>query len=787
MAKKPSGAKPGTVVGGKVKLAVENLVDDITPHLTTPLGDAPFVLVDREVGRKLPIDVKQVTFTLAGKAQVHAFNSADDEDPDGILGNERKQNDKPSILKDPLNLRPQIPFDGSDAWLKYRVEAGAKGKAEKELEKDLKFGFSVEAEAGLAFSDYRRHKRSETVGRAVLGLPSGQKPTGDLLSPRLVLFPKDVRALGEGDALAMQARGKIGASVTLSWSDIFSSQISGLGELIDAGDVFRIKVGASASVSVKVSIEDDYLLIFSRAGEGRLRVALRKASERLAGATIGFRIEAGLEDPKAVEGVLTEAIEGLLSQKKGAIDKLLEATSLSPTQEKLLDAILDRLGINNPLESAQDKLKALKKRWSEFEDKVKKAITKAAETKASLSVEYEYSRVATHTSVLQATFDEGRLGHYHGDLLKGRFARLLADAENGDDVMLETFLNERSVVRTRSLGITLGIGKWSLSGKDTKRLISIRRHDPVADRTQIAYQGTRSYTARVVSDSLTWTTDVQAFMPAFSRGADAGADEFRYAFSLIAEWEGKTSGDDIPTYVDQAQLWRSVTAGEADRVAEELHQEIGGRKAKVVCQLTFGQKLLEAAVTHLEFSDDRRFGLALGAAMPWTEGFPPVRQNLFLRRALYGPLWEAYLANDQIGPSDLAAHAGRVFREHDFKDLARFEQDLWTASETTTIAGLARLNGHTRREWRAFCRGMASLRTAIRSGASHTAIADSYGNIQALFAQWHHIRALGVFLLDLVAGMPQLPSAIESSMTVSYTKGGRDESIVYGVARGDNA
>ncbi|TDI35032.1 MAG: hypothetical protein E2P02_28555 [Acidobacteria bacterium] len=761
-------------------IPVIDLAKKVLPYADKKLGEAPFEIVDSSTSQKIPIGIDNVTFTINGGVALHVFNSVDDKDPDGVIGSDTKNEEK--SVKSGLDLKPQIPFDGKKAWLKYRVEAGAKGKASFELEKDLKFGFSVEAEKGIAFSDYRRHDRNETVGKAVLGVSSADD--GDLLSPRLLLFRKHVEALEPGDALAMTVRGKLGAKVTLSWSDVIASQVNLLGRLIDGGEVFNIKVGASATVSFQVSVEDDYVLIFTRASGTDLRVALKKANKKSLSGSLGITVGAEFEDSKAVEKVLKNFVEGLIKDKIDVVDKLLAASNLNKKQLETLKAVFDRIGENTPLEEIAKRRAELKKHWETFKTTVAKTIKEVATAKASISFAYEYSRVETDTSVLQARFNQSRLPRYHTDLIRGDLTGVLNDATAGNGVTLEAYLNEKSVVRTRSYGLTLGLGKWSFSGKDVRKLIEIKRENAQGLK-QISFQGTRSYEQDMAGEKLTWTTDFQASMPKFSATKDPKASEFAYAFSLIAEWDGKTSDGDLRRYVDHAVLWRAVTPGESDSVKAELAQAIGGKQANVVCQLNFPTEVLEPVLAKANFSDAQLFGTALGAAMFPTDLFPAIRQNLALRRNWYGPLWQHYLEADGMTPAQLASAAAARF-QHDYILLARHEAEHWKTARTTTIAGLADLNSRTRQQWRSFGAGLVALREAIKGGQSYEKIEACYGDIQELFAQWHHVRALGAYLRYLIERDPHLPKKVESSMTVKYKKAGKDETIVYGVSQGKN-
>src|SRR5215204_5018809 len=61
------------------------------------------------------------SFDAEGNALIHVFNSADDKDEDGVIGTPPTQADEWQ-----LRMPPQITFDASQAWLRYRFKAGVK-------------------------------------------------------------------------------------------------------------------------------------------------------------------------------------------------------------------------------------------------------------------------------------------------------------------------------------------------------------------------------------------------------------------------------------------------------------------------------------------------------------------------------------------------------------------------------------------------------------------------------------------------------------------------------------
>ncbi|HWC77669.1 MAG TPA: hypothetical protein VG778_09410, partial [Blastocatellia bacterium] len=103
---------------------------DPSPSLPNkPLNSAEVgvELVGGTVGYEVEPELGVIRFSLAasGNASISAFNSPDDEDPDGVLGLPVKE-------ETPLGsgiLPPQVQLSGERAWVKFRFSARAEAGA----------------------------------------------------------------------------------------------------------------------------------------------------------------------------------------------------------------------------------------------------------------------------------------------------------------------------------------------------------------------------------------------------------------------------------------------------------------------------------------------------------------------------------------------------------------------------------------------------------------------------------------------------------------------------------
>ena len=144
---------------------------------------------------------------MHGSLGLRAFNSPDDADEDGILG-------EPADALPLDGLPPQITLAPDVAYLKYRAAAGIKAAAAGKTVADL--GFTIDTEIGLVLADYHRHTRTVTTRDAFLE---------DITQLRTSLRVDDVVGLQPGEAVSQQVVGRLSATVELSWSDVFMGAI----------------------------------------------------------------------------------------------------------------------------------------------------------------------------------------------------------------------------------------------------------------------------------------------------------------------------------------------------------------------------------------------------------------------------------------------------------------------------------------------------------------------------------------------------------------------------------
>ena len=704
-----------------------------------------------------------LSVNLHGTLSLHAFNSPDDKDDDGILG--EAATDLPVDT-----LPPQVQLTSDTAYLKYRAQAGIKAAAEGTTLGSL--GFAIEGGIDLILADYHRHPRTTGTREAVLD---------DIRRLRTSLRLADVLELEPGEAVSQQVVGRLSAAVEVSWSDVFMGPIGPLARLAGPGASVLVKVSAGASVKASVSLSDDFLLVFSRVNDQRWRVGLRKARTREAALGLEAGVSVEFADPAQIEAILGAALEGVIGEAVSKVDAILAKATLeelSPAQRKVAAFLIERLG----LDQAVSTLDTIRAKIDEIRKTIKKTIEDVAAAKVKLGFVYQYRRMRQDTTVAQCTVTRAGLTRHHPNVVRGRFAELFAEAATGvGGSVLEHYLYQTTVKSERSWGFTLSIGKWiTVGGRDRKTLLRVDRRSATG-KVQRAFVGTRGY-REVGQDQDRWSADLSASMPGYSRAPVPLVSEFEsgVAFNWF-EIAKKLDDDTLSQWLDVGVLWGAIAESDTARLRDSLTDGLK-KRCSVVAQVAFPHEAFSILRTRIAAAGVKEFGAYLGAAMPWSR--EPGRQSVMLRRKLYGPLWEAYLSNsdnEHRSGRDFARMARRHLASQGFDDLANMEH-LYAGTtrphDGNVFCGLIDLNPHTIQNCRDFFNGVKRLNLDVLSGApDNGAMARVFEEMENLWRQSHHVRAVGAYLCDIARSTGVL-THVSRSLAITVGVGAPTEQVI---------
>ena len=677
-----------------------------------------------------------VSVSAGGTGDLSAFNSPDQEDPDGLLSAEEEE-DLERLLQ------PQLRLDASSTWMKYAIEAelGAGGGVSLD-----ELGFSFQLDRKLRLLDYRRHARDNIAIGTILS---------DISFPRVALHSDHVLALRPGECLAMQFVGTVGASIEISWSDIFASQFGNLGSLFATDDVVALKLSAGLTLSAAVSIEDDFILAFSRIDDDRLRVAVRKAKRRRTDLAADASVTVGFADSGQVEAALHEIVEAAVGAPYGQIRDLLRSSidALSSRQTKLLLLVLKALGMDPAVPEGVAELRGVleevDRRLDDIEAELDEKIREIASLKLRAGFRYEYNRISTKASLVQALFANAEVSAHHADLIRGKIGGVLAAIQEGrEGIELESYLRRERLETARSWGFTLGFGPWALYGKDRDAVSQIVDEDE-RGRQRIAYNGLRSYEGKWFNEAFEFSMDFRADMRAFAAAETPTMSEFELGLVLTWERREELTDKSISELLDAGAVWGVCSPDDFDDLRERLQASIG-EDCDITVQMSLPHEVFVAMLPNLGAAQLADFAPAYGAAMPWMEQYPG-RGDAKVRRELYEPLWRGYFEDPSKRPRDLAASAVNRFERMPppHRQLLELER-AYDTQQWATFAGLAKMNSKMIEHLEDFNIGMRGLAIAVNDDvASPGVVETAFRDIKEMAKQSHNVRSLGAYLAQL--------------------------------------
>lgn len=746
------------------KLDLGDLGLHLADHASRRLGDPELpdsTLLKRSLERDVSIVRDDLSFTVGGEVAIDVFNAPGDEDPAGVFGPPPDGPPKPTKFE----LRTPIHFAADSAWLAYRTSASVEASGGF---KAAKFGFASEADgaASILFHDYRRHNAEDLVGSAV---------ARDLATPRFVISAADVRALSPGEALALEVNGKLSATLSLKWSDVFTGNIGALSGLLAPGEDFGVKVGARLRASFKVGIEDHFLVVFSRRKPGEIQVAVRKSDRHRFGVRAAARVSVRFANRAQIEEALGAAIEALLGEPLKQIRAILAkpgVRDLDPRERAAAERLVDRMG----LEGRRLRLEALRRKVEQIEAEAAELIAKMAKQQVRFAVDFDYSRTRTDEALIEASFDEKRLGGrfdaLHRAMLGGDFERVLEDGASraASGVTLRRFLQQETVKRRKSWGVSLDIGDFlRVGGKARSYVRETMRRDRRLDLSRFSFTALEGYAGKWGRETCEWKTTLTAKSRDWTPGEAPTADALDYSLGFLVRYgKRRLSGRDAGRLVDLAVLWGSVTPGGAPAARERLERVARDRgNVKISFQLGFRKSTIGILLALLARCDARGTGLALARAVPRVAG-EPGRDTPVVRQLLYGAIWRRYLEDPSLSAGDLAAAAAEAARWEGHAGLAGFERRM---RHWWTVGDLARKNGETRERWADLACGAARLQDAISEGGPHTEVREAARLLSRGWEHAFHQRALGVYLVEAVRAHPHLWGAVNRSLRIEYGEG----------------
>ncbi|MEM8929804.1 MAG: amidohydrolase family protein [Acidobacteriota bacterium] len=723
-----------------------------------------------------------VSFDAAAELQVKTFHDADQTDIDAIL--RPPPADQPMSDFERRRLgRPVgnlIPFMEDRAWLKARFDAKVQG--------DLSTSsglaaLEVDGEKSVVLTDYRAHDRNTSLFDAV---------RETFRRPRFALDRDDVLRLGDGDAVSLATRGRIGGELTLSWADVFTSGLDQLTEALGSTIPIRLSVDVGASVSAGLEVQDDFRVVFARR-EQRTRVSVSKIKSTGKSAKIELTGGVQFSDPDQLADVLDQLVAQRLGQAQDRIERFLGLEAVESDAERntlgQLEAALNEQG----LDAVQGAIKSLR-------DTVETTIETIVKTRLSLGFSYHYEHLETEAVVFDADLSDRIVEQLHHEIVDGDLTGVLDRFHRGatEEINLHQFLRLRETERSASWGFHLG----SLGDRRKRKTVFAESVD-IRGAKKLAFFGLDTYTSKTgwpdvrrgkfATAKWSWQVDLNAEMSAF-RPAPKASD-FTFSLGFQTHWEDRFSKKRLGEWLDQARLWRAVDpAIELDAIVAAF-EPLDHQNVRAEVEILFDHEILR----HLLHgplakapTDDARRALeagALAAALPYRD--ESARRTPAKRREHFTTLWKAYLTEEaNLSFANLrgleraerwAGFAAQLLDQAGLGDAASTERNFRPNRQNLnvfpwTIGGRLFLDGGPHDALASARRGLAMLRDVLPNPHENDKIADPNLEAEAVeeifdeltefwSEQTHYLRAAGALLAD-AAQETGLLDKVRSSFTI---------------------
>lgn len=705
---------------------------------------------------------------LAGARLYVLNNPAKDSDEMRVLGHGK-------VKEDDANLDHQIDFTDNGAWAKYEIEAGLSASAGGNLVADI-LNLKGQASKRVLLYDYHHHSDRKTKVQDAIA--------EDLQSFRFAVHEGSLDALEAQEAIAYRVPGRLSLTLEASFTDAFIANLGGLLNFLKVGGLIGLKVSAGAVLKFSVELSDDFILILTKASNGNLRLAAKKAKQSKLGIGGSLGVSAKLVDTSdnqdALEKLIEEVIGALGDAALEKIEGLLakaDFDNLNEDEQSLLERLIERFGLGEEAKRAE-KFKEL---WGKLADEIKKTVTKTVENKISLAFEFEYLRIKSEETVLDAILPSDVVKGHYGSLLRRELTDLLAwMRQNPGQCKLNKYLHQRKLSTSSKWGLTFGLGKWLYGGGDKREFEEVVQ-TTFDERQRVSFRRRRGYQATEFKNSLNYMVDLSAHMREFSAHPNPLGSEFKKTLKMEWTWkEAELSKDEVEAYFDHAAIWGVIGADDSSKIEGDLG-DLTGKTAEVSLHIAAGEELCQELFPYLAVYHVDRIARCLALATPrWSE--LPARNFIERREAVYAPLWKKYLQESdddpkRLQPRDWAKEAYRRLKKEGIQGdlLERNAANFEAFSEVIRLnadEGQSNYSG-TQRRWRGFSNAMLRLNAAQSQEKVKQALRDT----DPLWDHPFHVRAFGAFVVK-TARQQGLLSKLERTLTFKIP--GQEKDLVYG-------
>jgi hypothetical protein len=771
-ASRPQGRPhPGTPMMGDEEIATWK---DLQQWIDETLGNLPLsspelmTILDRSVERERSLEGSGFVFRGATHLEVTVLNDPSDRDPDGIVGIAPKRENREK-------LPPQIELEDASAILRYRIAgelaARARGKARPA-------GWALDGRSGVELLDYRRHPADRKLLDAI---------DEDLANPRSVLVPRNIGNVAPGEALALVTRASLRASVTLLWIDIWSNVLTRLSAILEGRAPVALRVDSRATVTVPLTVDDQFLLAFSVTEGRETRIAVKRAARHGRGMKLRVYSGAKIGRSKQVAAGVVDLLGGFFDAPLATLRKILAKATLDELDEEereIVERLAEQLGLSEELES----LRELRQLVESIEERATEAVAEVLGQMVATSFEYEYSRIEENDDLLSVVIRregiddrqyEQLVRRHHRELIGGDLDGLTTAIreDSRDRYRLERWLNLDRIVSTSSFGFTLGVGPWKASVKEVRKLEQVTRTD-IEGRRTIRYLGTRRHQTRGGAfGGMEWYVDFRAGMNDWSVEPVVADFEFGLHFHVVWKIERFTEKRLLPL-LDMATLWGALGPDDTRWAIDQAGQVLGTRGVTVRLQTVFEEDHLRRILPLVGRDDAGRMAAMLAAALPYWEKYALLRHHE-ARAIAYRDLVREALEGRAMSVPEWSRAAARTAERMGERRLAEIERRMATGGGTFANAPGSVIHLHRKLPyaWHRFLEGARLFSEALTGGTMHHArVPEIFRELRHFWEQAWYFRALPAYLLAL-AEEKETAVGVQRVLRIDYQSDDRKRSL----------
>ena len=609
-------------------------------ELEAALALPPNALISGDVGPKIyQAELSRVVQAERGKLKlaleaslgirVDLFNSASDqtEDATGVFGK--------AVVKEDYGIKPSptLHANPTTGWLKYAFTASVRAEAAQALGVAA---FSLDASRQIEYAAYRPQRMGDRIAAAMLN---------DLGSMPTALEVDDVASLTPGEAVSVRIPGEVNFSLDLDESVFASTSLKPLALGFGLAGPVNLAFSRAVTFSVDLSFQDDTRLVFVGMAGGWVHTSLRKAKTTNLGidAGLGLKIALTPASQAMLTAELTEALFGAPEAALAHLTQALNFAQLSDAQKQLLKALGIKFGEGGVGDAL---LTSVKQKLADRRTKLVAAVTAILKSRLEVGFKFEYSRVATDGSLFEAELSPAAARSLHAALLRFDLRGAVALARTQDAGQIRNFylLNERSVLRTSTLGFTLGFGKWlniSLRSSGKSQVVTQTNHN---DEKRLAWICSReiagAFNESAGSTKMTFRADTEEFR------ANPSMSDIKLALSMDSVQTGLRA-DDLPRLLDLAALWRTFMPERTPAQLAAVIAFLGNEERfDATLALRVSDRLVRAMVQWVVDHDNADFAPLLARSLPYWKGHE-AREIEALRETAYTPVFQKYLKAEE--------------------------------------------------------------------------------------------------------------------------------------------